>query len=107
MGNQKKKAVVNNILFTVNATPLSATGEGEGAVDNSPMSATGDGGAVDDSPLSPPSVTDAPLSVVELATPNVRPSESTDPNSVISQSALHAGRGISKPQAQPYVLKMS
>jgi hypothetical protein len=97
MDNQNKKAVVNNRLFAVNKTPLSATvdGEGEGAVGDTPLSVTG----ADDS-------------VVEghtsLATPNVRPSgESTDPNSVVSQSALHVGKSISKPQLQPNVLEMS
>lgn len=96
MDNQNKKAVVNNRLFAVNKTPLSATvdGEGEGAVGDTPLSVTG----ADDS-------------VVEghtsLATPNVRPSESTDPNSVVSQSALHVEKPVSKPQVQPNVLAMS
>jgi hypothetical protein len=80
--NQNKKTVVNNRLFAVNKTPLSATvdGEGEGAVEGH----------------------------TSLATPNVRPSgESTDPNSVVSQSASHVAKPGSKPQVQPNVLEMS
>jgi hypothetical protein len=110
MDNQNKKAVVNNRLFAVNKTPLSATvdGEGEGAVGDTPLSVTGADDSVGDTPLS---VTGADDSVVEghtsRATPTVRPSESTDPNSLVSQSALHVEKPVSKPQVQPNVLAMS